>query len=105
LIDFFHKQFPSIDNFNQIPNSKYDGIIFDHHPDIKCHSTFVEDYIYPKLGIQMKDSTRQDINSYWEEAKKRFAKLPSKHDWPIVTGCADSIWAFGDWKRNTYYDF
>ena len=104
LIDFFHEQFPKIDDFNEIKNSRYDGIIFDHHPDIKCHQKFVTDYIYPKLNLTMKDSTDQDIDSYWNQAKARFKDLPSKHDWPIVTGCADSLWGYGNWERNTYYD-
>ena len=46
-----------------------------------------------------------DIDTYWNKAKEQFAKLPSKHDWPIVTGCADSLWAYGNWERNIYYDF
>ena len=96
--------FAKIDDFNEIKNSRYDGIIFDHHPDIKCHQKFVTDYIYPKLNLTMKDSTDQDIDSYWNQAKARFKDLPSKHDWPIVTGCADSLWGYGNWERNTYYD-
>lgn len=39
-------------------NSKFNGMCMDGHPDIKSHLYIVENQIYPKLGLTLKQTTK-----------------------------------------------
>jgi hypothetical protein len=50
------------------PGSAYLGKSKDAHPDILLHLNYLENHVYPKLGISIKDETRVLCKKYFDDA-------------------------------------
>jgi hypothetical protein len=55
---FFENKLDMPDTIMYPENSKFNGSCTDQHPDIKAHLYIVENQIYPKLGLTLKQTTK-----------------------------------------------
>lgn len=80
-------------------NTAFNGVLngIDNHPDIKAHLEFVESSIYPSLGFELSQSTK---NYFLEKQQKieqyPHAKYKNFHDIPV------KIAEILDWKAEQY---
>lgn len=47
----------------------FDGCVNESHPDVLVHLSFVKNKIYPKLNLELKSSTIDLINDYYNNVK------------------------------------
>ena len=55
---FFENRIHMPDTITYPENSKFNGVCMDSHPDIMSHLYIVENQIYPKLGLTLKQTTK-----------------------------------------------
>lgn len=107
LIDFYIPRLPNdIIYFDMTKNSYYKKTTTDGHPDIKMHQYFVENNIYSRLGINLKDSTINDIDAFYDHAVEKFKEISKPtYDWhKLVEACKD-LWQHGNWQRQRIDDW
>lgn len=64
----------------------YDNYPVDGHPSVLAHLHYVQNVIYPKLNLVLKDSTVSTLTTIHHEIKEYVSKLPSGTNWrPGVT--------------------
>lgn len=61
IYDKFNSAIPSMDIFPYKPGWAFDGAFenIDSHPDIRYHLEYVENCLYPSLGLKLKQETKQ----------------------------------------------
>lgn len=58
--------------------SAFEDKSHDKHPDIMIHLSYLENYVYPRLKIKLRDETREICTSYFNDAVKM---LNTKMTW------------------------
>lgn len=101
MLDLYYNQMPEIKNFQDIPNSRFNGATRDSHPDINSHRDFLLQHLYPQLGISMKSSTMLDIEGFFHAGEIHFADVKKdNNEWENTKNCAKNLWTNGNWSRN-----
>lgn len=98
LLDFYADYLPDMVYYNTDNNSFYNKTIDDPHPDIMLHKEFVIENIYKPLNITMKESTKRDVEKFYEQAVHSYG-TSKKNDWEHIKNTALDLRQFGNWQK------
>lgn len=106
MINFYIDKLPSMEYFDMSKNSYFDKTTTDGHPDIRLHQLFVEQTIYGKLRLQLKESTIHDISSFFNKTVESFSHINKDgYDWHKLVDACKTLWHNGNWQRTRIYDW
>lgn len=106
MIDFYVNHLPKMVYFDMNNNSYYNKTTTDGHPDIMLHKDFVMENIYKPLGITMKESTKRDVQLFYDHAVRAFGTFKdTKYAWENMVNAAKDLWQYGDWQRSRVDDW
>lgn len=78
LFDFYVKQLPPLQCYDFERNDYHlpFGVVQDCHPDIKQHMEILQEFIYPALGKQIKQSTIDKFTNLHNDVRAKIVVTP-----------------------------
>jgi len=74
ILNQFYQNSVKLNVFDSSKNTYFNNTCADGHPDIMAHLVFVTDQLYPSLGFEIKKSTVDFCQDYFNEAAKILKK-------------------------------
>jgi hypothetical protein len=104
LLNFYKQHFSSDNIFDTTFVSEYNAILQDSHPDLLQHLTYVNEKIYPKLGLKLKPETVTLCNNLHVDILELFkTRVNRNHTLSAVKSIIDQKYNVPfEIKRNIY---
>jgi hypothetical protein len=104
LLNFYKQHFSSDNIFDTTFVSEYNAILQDSHPDLLQHLTYVNEKIYPKLGLKLKPETVTLCNNLHVDILELFkTRVNRNHTLRAVKDIIDQKYNVPfEIKRNAY---